>query len=153
MIENVCQFLFVFCVAFGGAITGKIENIIYIYINLLGWTKRRESIRSTRWAPTSYKWAYNPYKRPYTWVTGVTTLLGVISSPFITGFLGPPCTPNDLMSEWWTWTALKADDGLDVYGKWLGSVASLGFSSTPIWNGCNLAFSMGNLTNWTLENG
>ena len=31
MIENVCQFLFVFCVAFGGAITGKIENIIYIY--------------------------------------------------------------------------------------------------------------------------
>ena len=27
----------------------------------------------TKWAPTSYKWSYNPDKWPYTWVTGVIT--------------------------------------------------------------------------------
>ncbi len=27
-----------------------------------------------RWAPTSYKWSYNPYKWPCKWVTGVITL-------------------------------------------------------------------------------
>ena len=37
----------------------------------------------TRWAPTSYKWSYNPYKGPYKLVNGVITLL-------ITG-RGPPC--------------------------------------------------------------
>ena len=25
----------------------------------------------TKWAPTSYKWGYIPYKWPYKWVTGV----------------------------------------------------------------------------------
>ena len=30
---------------------------------------------TTRLAPTSDKWSYDPYKRPYKWVTGVTTLL------------------------------------------------------------------------------
>ena len=27
----------------------------------------------TRWAPTSCKWGYNPYKWPYKWVTGAIT--------------------------------------------------------------------------------
>ena len=26
--------------------------------------------RTTRWAPTSYTWSYNPFKWPYNWVTG-----------------------------------------------------------------------------------
>ena len=45
---------------------------------------------ATGWAPTSYKWGYNPYKWPYKWATGVVTpLIGVIT-PFITG-RGPSC--------------------------------------------------------------
>ena len=40
---------------------------------------------STRWAPTIYKWTYNPYKWPYKWVTGVITLLIGIITPVITG--------------------------------------------------------------------
>ena len=45
----------------------------------------------TRWAPTSYKLSYNPYKWPYKWVTGVITLLIGVIIQFITG-RGPPCT-------------------------------------------------------------
>ena len=45
----------------------------------------------TRWAPTSYKWSYNPYKWPYKWITLVITLLIGVITPFITGW-GPPCT-------------------------------------------------------------
>ena len=29
---------------------------------------------TTRWAPTSYRLSYSPYKWPYKWVTGVVTL-------------------------------------------------------------------------------
>ena len=40
---------------------------------------------SAGWAPTSYKWSYNPYKLPYKWVNGlITPISGVITS-FITG--------------------------------------------------------------------
>ena len=28
-------------------------------------------INGARWAPTIYKWSYNPYKCPCKWVTGV----------------------------------------------------------------------------------
>ena len=36
--------------------------------------------RVPRWAPTSYEWSYNHYKRLYKWVTGViTTISGVIT--------------------------------------------------------------------------
>ena len=38
----------------------------------------------TRWAPTSYKWSYNPYKWPYKWITGVITLLVEVITPLIT---------------------------------------------------------------------
>ena len=31
-----------------------------------------------RWAPTSYKWSYNPYQWPYKWLTG-TLLMWIIS--------------------------------------------------------------------------
>ena len=44
----------------------------------------------TRWAPTSYKLSYNPYRWPYKWVTGVITLLIGVITQFITG-RGPPC--------------------------------------------------------------
>ena len=41
--------------------------------------------KATGWAPTSYKWSYNPYKLPYKWVNGlITPISGVITS-FITG--------------------------------------------------------------------
>lgn len=42
----------------------------------------------TRWAPTTYKWGYNPYKWSDRWVTGVInrTLLVNITTSFITGF-------------------------------------------------------------------
>ena len=46
----------------------------------------------TRWAPTSYKWSYNPYKWPYKWGTGVITVLIGVITPVISG-RGPPCTP------------------------------------------------------------
>ena len=44
----------------------------------------------TRWAPTSYKLSYNPYKWSVKWVSGVITLPIGIISPFITS-RGPPC--------------------------------------------------------------
>ena len=44
----------------------------------------------TRWAPTSYKLSYNPYKWPYKWVTGVIPLLIGVITQFITG-RDPPC--------------------------------------------------------------
>ena len=50
----------------------------------------RIGLYPTRWAPTSYKWSYNPYKWPYKWVTGVITLLIEVIIPFITS-RGPPC--------------------------------------------------------------
>ena len=46
----------------------------------------------TRWAPTSYKWSYKPYKLPYKWVTGVITLLIGVITPFITS-RGPTLYP------------------------------------------------------------
>ena len=49
-----------------------------------------EKTAPARWAPTSYKWSYNPYKWPYKWVTGVITLLIEVRIPFITS-RGPPC--------------------------------------------------------------
>ena len=59
--------------------------------------ERKESLPDpTRWAPTSYKWSYNPCKWPYKWVTGVITLpIGVIT-PFITGRV-PPCRQQSLV--------------------------------------------------------
>ena len=45
----------------------------------------RGFIHPTRWAPTIYKWSYNPYKWPYKWVTGVITLLIGVITPFVTG--------------------------------------------------------------------
>ena len=42
-----------------------------------GWIVPPKKKDHTRWAPTSYKWSYKPYKLPYKWVTGVIT-------PFIT---------------------------------------------------------------------
>ncbi len=39
----------------------------------------------TRWAPTSYKWRYNPRKWPYTLITGVVTLLSGVKTLVLTG--------------------------------------------------------------------
>ena len=50
----------------------------------------KNNVNYTRWAPTSYKWRYNPYKWPYKWVTGVITLLIEVIIPFRTS-RGPPC--------------------------------------------------------------
>ena len=46
--------------------------------------QKKTSNIPTKWAPTSCKWSYNPYKWPCKWVIGVIT-------PFKTG-RGPPCT-------------------------------------------------------------
>ena len=35
----------------------------------------RSKSKSTRWAPTSFKWNCKPYKWPYQWVAGVITYL------------------------------------------------------------------------------
>ena len=40
---------------------------------------------STRWAPSSYKWSYNPYKWPYKWLTVLITLVIGVINPVITG--------------------------------------------------------------------
>ena len=40
----------------------------------------------TRWAPTSYKWSYNPYKWCYKWVTEVITPISGVITQLITGF-------------------------------------------------------------------
>ena len=34
------------------------------------WISPGSSLHCTRWAPTSCKWGYNPYKWPYKLVTG-----------------------------------------------------------------------------------
>ena len=44
---------------------------------------------NTRWAPTSYRWGYIPYKWPCKSVTDVVTLLVEVITPFFTGFPGP----------------------------------------------------------------
>ena len=48
---------------------------------------------ATTWAPTSCKWSYDLYKWPYTWVTGVITLLIGAITPFTTG-RETPCTSS-----------------------------------------------------------
>ena len=47
----------------------------------------------------NYKWTYNPYKWPYSWVTGVITPLIVVITPVTTG-RGPPCRWQ--MVSWFT---------------------------------------------------
>ena len=42
----------------------------------------------TRWAPSSYKWSYNPYKWPNKWLTVLITLVIGVINPVITG-MGP----------------------------------------------------------------
>ena len=44
-----------------------------------------EKNNSTRWAPASYKWSYNPYKWPYKWLTVLITLVIGVINPVITG--------------------------------------------------------------------
>ena len=53
----------------------------------LGWEKCEGGLLiPTRLAPTSYKWAYNPYKKgPYTLIAGIITLLLRVITPFISG--------------------------------------------------------------------
>ena len=48
-----------------GHLGSRYTYSIYIYIN------------HKIWAPTSYKWSYNPYKWPYKWITDVITLLDI----------------------------------------------------------------------------
>ena len=42
-------------------------------------------INPTRWAPSSYKWSYNPSKWPYKWLTVLITLVIRVINPVITG--------------------------------------------------------------------
>ena len=51
---------------------------------------------STRWAPSSYIWSYNPYKWPYKWLTVLITLVIGVINPVITG-RGP--TLQDLLQQ------------------------------------------------------
>ena len=46
---------------------------------------------NTRWAPTCYKWSYNPDKWPYQWEYWVITLLKEVITPLVTR-RGPPCS-------------------------------------------------------------
>ena len=51
-----------------------------IYIRRVGPTLVVSQIKNTlpkhtRWAPTTSKWSYNPFKWPYKWVTGVISPL------------------------------------------------------------------------------
>ena len=59
----------------------------------------------TRWAPTSCKWSYNPYKWPYKWVTGVITVLIGVVTPVISG-RGPTLYYSSngqfVVVEYWT---------------------------------------------------
>ena len=48
-----------------------------------GWQKK--IFETTRWAPSSCKWTYNPYKWPYKWLTVLITLVVGVINPFITG--------------------------------------------------------------------
>ena len=42
-------------------------------------------ISGTRWAPSSYKWSYNPCKWPDKWLTVLITLVIGVINPVITG--------------------------------------------------------------------
>ncbi len=67
-----------------------------------------------RWAPTSFKWSYNPYKWPYKWVTGVITLLIGVITPLITG-RGPPCVSSEFF--WALEGSYSAHVFADVHGR------------------------------------
>ena len=62
----------------------------------------------TRWAPTSYKWNYNPYNWPYKWVNGVITLLIRAINPFITGRAGAHLAIDEQVKGETDWSQLKA---------------------------------------------
>ena len=69
------------------------------------WGKKH--IWHTRWAPTSYKLSYNPYKWFVKWVTGVITLLIGVISPFKTSGGGPPCrSVNIFGGKCFFWTTV-----------------------------------------------
>ena len=75
-----------------GQLVGKQKNRPMDANGNRGWKMLIYVIyHGTRWAPTSYRLSYNPYKWPYKWVTGVITLLIGVIIQFITG-RGPPCT-------------------------------------------------------------
>ena len=60
----------------------KSKSTIYF---LNGFFSVKDHCFTTRWAPTSYKWSYNPYKCLYKWVTGLITLLIGVTTLAITG--------------------------------------------------------------------
>ena len=88
-----------------------------------------------RWAPTTYKWGYNPYKWHYKWVTVVITPISGGMTLLITGS-GPPCrgyeTKTFLRVQW-----LKFTVGESLWNLWIcwkvGNVSRL---LTPLnsWN-------------------
>ena len=54
---------------------------------------------SARWAPTSYKWSYNPCK----WITGVITPINGVITLLITGFWAHLVEFNDSHTKsWWS---------------------------------------------------
>ena len=51
-----------------------------------------------RWAPSSYKWSYNPYKWPYKWLTVLIALVIGVINPVITRS-GPSCGNEHILSK------------------------------------------------------
>ena len=71
--------------------------------------KRLQPIGSTRWAPSSSKWSYNPYKWPYKWLT-------VLITPSY-GSYKPSYLPTNCLSFMVNVCKCTIYDG--SYGSWL----------------------------------
>ena len=65
---------------------------------------------TARWASTSYKKGYNPFKWPYKLVTGVINLLIGVITPFITS-RGPPCRKGNHLNYPHVWGYIADQKG------------------------------------------
>ena len=77
-----------------GAMAATMQAPQIAKVRALEWKQQRQqqqktranyNLPSTRWAPSSYKWSYNPYKWPYKWLTVLITLVIGVINPVITG--------------------------------------------------------------------
>ena len=67
--------------------------------------------RPARWALSSYKWSYNPYKWPYKWLTVLITLVIGVINPVITG-RGPTLWWFQSFFFFWIFTPTWKNDSI-----------------------------------------
>ena len=63
---------------------GILDAFITSYVNFVQCFFPYSRSVPTRWAPSSYKWSYNPYKWPDKWLTVLVTLVIGVINPVVT---------------------------------------------------------------------